>query len=505
MKRILCLLLAALMLLSLAACNTGDTETETTGSGNGGGDKTETADPDYVMDKVDSKFDNKTVTFLYNNSLGVADEFKSNGPSKAIVENAVYLRNEKVQDLLKVKLNYLSQDGDEAVKTALAKNVQAGYSEGDSYDLVSNGTFMSVGPVIEGHYRNLNSTKYVNTEKKYWTQGFNDIVTFGEDEKQYLATGALAISLFRYMYVTVYNKDLFERYDKADLYNTVMDGEWTLDKQLELIKDTYSPSAGGGGGTKTEDDFYGFITGSQVAMDPYTVASDIHLIVKDPDTKTWEYNNEIVGTLSDMVDKLHLVLKDQSAYLFSGDDVNTTEIIDKFAKGEALMATVSIYALEQRIDNIDFNYGLAPMPKYQKSQGNKDKGDLGYRTYVQDKVTAVGIPTHVPESRWDMVSAVMEALAYTSYETVLDAYYNKALSLRYMKDPQAKEVLGVIYDSLSFDFANSCSNCLSNFVIRDSLRKPLSGDGSLTQVLQSNKGKISNDLRTLNRNIARME
>lgn len=500
MKRILCLLLAALMLMSLASCDLLDQLMQNTG---GPGDTTSIEDDEnYQAELPSTKYNNETITFLYNNADGRSDEFKSNGPSKAIVANAVYTRNEEVQNLLGVKLNYLSEDGDEAVKSALAKNVQAGYSKGSSYDLVSNGTFMSVGPVIEGHYRNLNSTEYVNTSKHYWTQGYNDIVTFGTENKQYLATGALAISLFRYMYVTVYNKDLLAKYQKDDLYETVMAGEWTLDKQLELIKNTYQSKDGTN--SKNENDIYGFVTGSQVAMDPYCVAANIHLIEKDPVKKTWEYNDDVAKTLSSMVESLHLVLDDQATYLFSGDDVNTTEIIDKFAKGEAMMATVPIYALEKKIDNISFKYGIAPMPKYLESHGKQD-ATKGYHTYVQDKVTAVGIPSHVPESRLDMVSAVMEALAYRSFFTVREAYYEKALSLRYMQDANSNATMQLIYESLSFDFSSTCSNCLSNFVIRDSLRAPLSGNGSLTQVLQANKGKIKSDLRTLNRNIGRMD
>jgi hypothetical protein len=206
-----------------------------------------------------------------------------------------------------------------------------------------------------------------------------------------------------------------------------------------------------------------------------------------------------------MADKLHTVLENQATYLFDNDDISTTDAIKKFAKGEAMMATVPIYALEQCIDEIGFNYGIAPMPKYQLEQGNKANDDLGYRTYVQDQVTALGIPTHVSEDRWDIVSATMEALAWRSYFTVREAYYEKALSLRYMKDPQSKEVLSLIYDSLSFDFMNSCSNCLPNCVIRDSLRAPLSGDGSITQVLNSNKVKITNDLKSLNKKINAMK
>ena len=81
-------------------------------------------------------------------------------------------------------------------------------------------------------------------------------------------------------------------------------------------------------------------------------------------------------------------------------------------------------------------------------------------------------------STYDMnkgVRATLEAMAYHSYKLVRPAYYETALSERYMQDPQSKEVLDMIFGTLYFDFSSSCSNIFPGCVIRDNLRPILSG------------------------------
>jgi hypothetical protein len=109
------------------------------------------------------------------------------------------------------------------------------------------------------------------------------------------------------------------------------------------------------------------------------------------------------------------------------------------------------------------------MPKFSENQKS-------YYSYVQDQVSCYGISAVVGDTeRQEMLAAVLEAMAYHSYLLVRPAYYETALSERYMQDPQSKEVLDMIFDTLYFDFSSSCSNIFTSCVIRDSLRPILSG------------------------------
>ena len=128
------------------------------------------------------------------------------------------------------------------------------------------------------------------------------------------------------------------------------------------------------------------------------------------------------------------------------------------------------------------------MPKFSEIQKS-------YYSYVQDQVTCFGISAVVGDTeRQEMLAAVLEAMAYHSYKLVRPAYYETALSERYMQDPQSKEVLDMIFDTLYFDFSSSCSNIFPGCVIRDNLRPILSGK----------KNTVSSSTRSWQRQIDRM-
>ncbi len=469
MKKILCLLLAALMLLSLVACGeavedpTGETKPQGTVA------EQETADPNYTCDlPSDLNYGGETIGILYANVNNKGDEMVSEKLGLGVVSDAVYERNLAVQEMLGVTFDFFPEDDASLVVNSQTLDIQGG--QGD-YDIVANGTYLSVQPAMEGKYINLNVLENINTDKHYWTQGYNDMVTFTDADMQFLASGPIAISMFRFMYLTLYNKTLFNDNKITDLYETVKAGDWTLDYQLSITKDHYVDKDGDA--KRSDGDFYGFVTGNIISVDPYMVAANIHMITKDTDTGDLIYNAEALSSLSDLCDKVQLIYNNDATYIYetaTKDDVPYNYIIDHFTANNALMVTTMFLKMETNYDSLAaMSYGIAPMPKFDTNQQN-------YYSYVQDQVSCFGISAVVGDNdRQEMLAAVLEAMAYHSYKLVRPAYYETALSERYMQDPQSKEVLDMIFDSLYFDFSSTCSNVFTSCVIRDNLRPILSG------------------------------
>ncbi len=469
MKKLLCLLLAALMLLSMAAC--GQTTDDPAGETKDNSQVTEgvTEDQNFVCDLPgDLNYGGETIGVLYANVNNKGDEMVSEKLGLGVVPDAVYERNLAVQEMLGITFEFFPEDDAGQVATSQTLDIQGG--QGD-YDLVVNGTYMAVQPAMEGKYINLNALENINTDKHYWTQGYNDMVTFTDANMQFLASGPIAISMFRFMYLTLYNKTLFTDNKITDLYETVKAGDWTLDYQLSIVKDHYVDKDGDA--KRSEGDFYGFVTGDTISVDPYMVASNIHMITKDADTGELMFNSEALTSLTDLCDKVQLIYNNDATYVYKSatmDDVPYNYIIDHFTANNALMVTTMFLKMETNYESLaPMSYGIAPMPKFDTNQ--KD-----YHSYVQDQVSCFGISAVVGDNaRQEMLAAVLEAMAYHSYKLVRPAYYETALSERYMQDPQSKEVLDVIFDSLYFDFSSSCSNVFTSCVIRDNLRPILSG------------------------------
>ena len=487
MKKFLCLLLAALMLLSLAACgeSTDDPKDEQGSKDTGAVSEQETADPNYTCDlPSDLNYKEATIGLLFADVNNRGDEFDAEEYGHGVVSDAVYERNVAVQEMLGVVLEMYPETD---VNSVMDLDIQGGLGD---YDLVANGTYMSVQPAMEGKYINLTPLENIDTTKHYWTQGYNDMVTFTDENMQFLVSGPVAISMFRLMYLTLYNKTLFTDNRLPDLYETVKEGKWTLDYQYSIVKDHYVDKDGNS--KATEGDFFGFVTGNTISVDPYMVASDIHMIIKDKDTGELAYNADALKDLSDLCDKVQLLYNEASTYVYKGaenDDVPVNKIIDHFTANNALMVTTMFLKMETNFENLaSMSYGIAPMPKFSEMQKN-------YYSYVQDQVTCLGISSVVGDTnRQEMLAAVLEAMAYHSYKLVRPAYYETALSERYMQDPQSKEVLDMIFNTLYFDFSSSCSNIFPGCVIRDNLRPILSGS----------KNNVSSSTRSWQRQIDRL-
>ena len=494
MKKLLCLLLAGLMLTSTVACaTTNDPGEETKNSADSGDVNAETDDPNYSWDlPSDLDFKKATVSIIYPKDTNFTSEIYSERLTNNLVADSVYERNIAVEDHINVKMNY---NESEDVMGDLTRDIQSGLGD---FDLVSNYTYTTVGGTIEGKFLDLNQLDNISLDKHYWTQGYNDMVTFTEDEMQFLATGALSISLFRKTYLTLYNKKLFVDNHLDDLYDTVMNGEWTLDKQYSISKDHYIDKDGSG--TVTEGDFFGFVTGNCVSVDPYMVATQTYLIVKDPDTKDIMFNSEAKEKLSDVCDKLQLLYNDASTYAYQGeseDNTTTPQIITHFAKENALMATSLFVQMEMNYEMLaPLSYGLAPMPKFDTNQKE-------YGSYVQDQVTCFGISSVVGDpDRQEMCAAVLDNMAYHSQKLVRPAYYDTALSERYMQDPESKEILDLIFDTLYFDFASTCCNMLS-VQPRDLLRGLLTDtSNTIASSAKSWEKTIKKDAKAINEKLA---
>ena len=470
MKKLLCMLLALLMLSALlVACanNQGDEQ-----DSKGDHTEQETGDPNYTDDVPALSFGDETVTILSREKFGVNDEFYAESSADTqsdVVAHAVYTRNMAIEDRLDIKLEMLMDDTDPTAKHSTA--VKSGSAD---YDIVADSTYVIIQAVLKGEFLNLRDLQYIDLDKYYWTQGYNDIVSFGENNKQYLASGALALSMFRYMFVTVYNREVFEDLGETDLYEVVNNGEWTLDYQNKIIADRYLDT-GTVVNKKDDRDMYGLITGDTVSIDPYCVAANVQLVSKN-ESGEWFYNTDQFARSVELCDKVQALYNNASTYVFKGaalDDTGLTNIVEAFAASKSMMATVQVFALETNVGDLaEFDYGIAPMPKFDENQEN-------YATYVQDQVTGIGVSSSISdEDTLAMMGAVLECMASESYATVVDAYYSTALSYQYLQNPESKEMLDLIYDSLTFDFSGACSNIIMNNggqSLRDQLRPLLSG------------------------------
>lgn len=387
-------------------------------------------------------YGNAKITMVCRDMEGVRDEFYCGENSKGAIPEAVFRRNEAVQNRLNVWFDIIMipDNGTDTHSTIAKKVEQDVMGGGCSYQIVTAPNYTIAPSTLSGNYTDLNRLNYTNLGKYYWAQGFNDVASIGD--AQYMATGMATLSLYRFMYVTVYNNKIFTERSLENLYDVVNSNRWTMEYQYELANTLYGDL--NNIGEKDDGDFYGFVSGARTSVDSYWVSCKAWVIDRDEDNY-YTYIGS-VDRLSGMVDKiLKLYYNCEGSYIIpvAQDNTDNAGIVAMFAKGNTAMANMKINAIETGLQQLDFEFSIVPLPKYDENQDH-------YYTNVQDQVTVMSVPKTLPVSDREMIGAAFEELAYEGYKEIYSAYFESALSYRYLKNPESVDMLKLIYESSNF-------------------------------------------------------
>lgn len=448
-KRILSLILAVLMLIpaavSCAETQDVDDTTAPTLSTEAPSDKVDTAPAETELKSAtlpdDLDFKGETVTILTRDSAFVSDEISVEDQNGAMVNDAIYRRNEKVMHDLGIELENIKLKGDAYIVSTELRNAA---NNGEAYfDIAGNSTYSTIMYTAENIFLDLTDCEYLDLDAIYWSQGYNESASIGDS--QYLATGALALSLYRLMFITFYNKTLLESAQYENLYTVVDEGRWTLDYQIQLSKDLFRDSDGSG--TVTEGDTVGFASSTLSYIDPYWSSCDMPILSKDADNLL--IFDLDIEKMSNVVDKLIVLFHESNAWFddSSGDDGKQTAMSNLFATGNVGTVTLRLGSVEtEQFITMQDEYGIIPMPKYDENQEK-------YYTFLHDQFTSFGIPSALArdEERVQMIGAVLEALALESYKSVIPTYYEVALKGRYLEDSESWRMLDMIYENVKVD------------------------------------------------------
>ncbi len=448
-KKTFALILAVLMILPMiVACadpNGGETTTApennaTTTAPDGTQAPEETELKSAVLPD-DLKFTGETVVFLSRDYDFVRDEIMVEGSNGNVVNDAIFSRDEKVQAKLDVTFESHKITGDQyAVSTELRNAANSGETY---FDIIANSTYSTIMYTNENILIDLTDCKYLDLGAVYWSQGFNESASMGD--AQYLATGAVSLSLIRYMFCTFYNKKLLADAQQENLYDVVDEGRWTLDYQIKLANELYKDNDGSG--TVNEGDTVGFLGSSVLYVDPYWSSCDVRIVSKDPDNYlVYDLDKERLATV---VDKLITLFHDSNAWFdkSSGDQGKQDAMGTLFASGTVGTTTMRLCSVEtEQFATMEDEYGIIPAPKLNEEQ------EKAY-TFLHDQFTSYGI-TSVHTGKEDtvqMLGAVLEALAVESYKTVIPTYFELALKGRYLDDSESWRMLDMIYENVKID------------------------------------------------------
>lgn len=423
------LLLSALLLSSLAACGSepstsgGDKDTAGTGTDN----TTDTTGSDTTYPELEVRsLGGKAINILIRTEWNY--EFMVDEQTGDTVSDAIHKRNRAVEDKYSCSLNFVDFPGNwsnhDAFTNIIHNSVLA--SDGE-YDFIAGYQAVLTTNIANGDLMNLHEVPHLTLDAPWWTQEGIEALTF--NGRCYEVGGDIAVSLLEGIQCMFYNKKIAEDFSVPDIYSLVEEGKWTHDKMLEVSRGIYQDV--NNNDTKDIDDRFGFITQAGFIR-PYVVAYDTPTI--DKDGKLIWNNAHTVSVVEKLVDAFG-----QPDVIYTTNNNESEKI---FSESRTLLMNSTLKSAS-KLREMNDDFGIIPMPKFDEAQDS-------YYTTTSNEVSMICVPITAPDI--DISGLIIEAMCRESTDTVASAFYDTALSGKYVRDEKSLEMLELILGSLTFDF-----------------------------------------------------
>lgn len=428
-KKILCLVLALFVCVSLAACgDTNDDVSETTAD--------VTASPENEAGLPTANYGGYEFHIL---SVGrgtvCTDDFAYSEENASILDAAVHKRNMSVEALYNVKLDTewrnttANQQSPEGYR-ALVQEATAGDT---NYDLCVIPGYDVSELAYGGYLTDLNKLPYFDSTATWYDQKANETFDFGGS--LFFTAGDYGINLMDQTYCIAFNKKLAEEYGVEDLYDLVRTNKWTLEKMYEIAKSVSSDTDGDG-----TNDVYGNLYWVDSIYGALNAAGQ-KLVTLNDDNLTYELsaNNEVTNdVLRDFYD---MVMNEQVSLKYQHNSTSK-EYVNIFSGDQALFFLTTIGTLGEFRD-METDYGILPYFLYSETQTEYAN------TVAPFYMNYMCVPLVV--ENYDRTSAVMEAIGYYSEQIIIPAYYEKTLTGQYVRDTESSDMLDIIFETRAYD------------------------------------------------------
>lgn len=460
--RIACALLASLMLVSTVACGQTDNGSENTTTPAVGGDtgsapvagdtdSTETTlatDADgYLLDDLPDTlgYNGKTFTFLTWSDVE-HEEFFVESQTGDVVNDAMYTRNQAVEERLGITLAEVSTKGNADNISNFNNYIQTDNLAGShEFQLIAGYSLSVTSAAVNGYLYDLldPACEYLNFDQPWWPSTLLDQATI--NNKLRFASGDISMNTLYMMYVCFVNTDLIATHSLEDPAQLVLDGKWTYDKFIEMCEGVYEDL--NGNGLKDVGDRFGYMS-SGIHVDPWFYGTGAVMALQDANgdlqvAESFQSEKVING-----IDKINSLLWDSNDGIYTSSVKHQTAFRDEQLLFMTDRARVSFKVLAS---NENCHYTIVPCPKYDEEQE-------AYSTVMGNPFTLYAIPIDSEDPA--MASAVMECFASESYRTTTPAVFEITLKLKYAQDDITGQMYDIIRDTVSFDIGRIFSSSL---------------------------------------------
>lgn len=419
---------------------------------------------------------------------------------------AIWNRNQQIQEELGIRLNFIKKPLAE-MDAAISNAYNGG---GVGVDLISHYHYYATSMATMGYYKNVMDPAftYLHLSNPYWNQNFIKYATTqgtNASDRLFVLNGDMNLSTFMTTFCMYFEKNLLRnicQMDASELYQQTLEGKWTIDSLISLVKDTATLEDAS---YDAEKNIYGFTSHHDVhAYDGFLAAFDIDLTRVDDKGHHKLLNSMSQSKMQAAADKLINFYRTSDVYLLGKNpndvtyDANYTTPVAAFRQSRSIFCVAGMGDYKHLSEMPDNSWGLLPLPKYEETQ-------TSYYAGVQDSHNTVAV-MYASTKNYEMLSAVLELFASKSYATVRPELFNRVIKGQKMQDEESGKVFDLIMNSTRWDFSDIYPTAVGNIrntIWRDALRNAYDNhrDGSATvlaAIISSNKdGQLDTRLEEL--------
>ena len=440
MKRIIAISLLLSLILG-TSCGSGASTGNDTTADNGtssAGDET-TAEPEIDYPKYDINLDGNDFNILYFDAVE-ACKWSSDIPCDVdvseqtgdVLSDAVYTRNRKIEDMYNLKIKaYDSGDDAWACYTVLEKSVMSGSGEYDAAFCKQQGFEQAAG---NGYVLQLDDL--LDFDKPWWDS--KSLEGFSVLGKTMAVSGDVTF-MDKLSYIVIYfNKPMAEDYNLGDIYQMVIDKQWTFDNMLsmcELVSADLNDD-----GKMDKDDRFGFAGQNDAGYEFFQSAGE-KFCTLDKDGVPYMSNDS--ERAIQVFTNIYTFMNDKTNFFNrSKADITVAEAIEMFRSNRVLFLMRPLQTIME-LRAMDADFGIIPTPMMDSTQ-------TGYHTSIGFTVAnAVMIPADVKNP--EISAQVLDTLSADSSYNLNSVLYDMVLGTKYTRDDSSSQNLDIIMDNVIYD------------------------------------------------------
>ncbi len=345
------------------------------------------------------------------------------------VNDIAYNRQADTEERFHVEIEVVP-DIDHATEfAALEKYLSAGETFVDLIQPNGNGYGKAGTYIGSGLLMDWNQLDYIDFSKPWWNS--TAIGNTSSGNKVYAAFGDLTL-LRSDLYAMLCNKTIMTNHDIEIPYDLVETGKWTSDAMLSIMKGITRDV--NGDGAYDDRDQYG-LAGNQTCVGYFQMAFDNTVSgFNENGVLELVYSEERLQNGTEIVTS---IIDQSNAFLYAGSDNDSP--LAMFKGGRALFYFAPFGMYYQNYRDIEFDYGVLPLPKYDENQ----------EKYITGKANSIYISSGIDNP--EKTAIITEALTAYSYLHVRDVFITDMMEGKLARDERSRDMIDIILNSTGIE------------------------------------------------------